>query len=72
MNGKDTFKLKVQNLSCFKQSVRLLYTGSGENDIGYYRNDRALKQLITSLMQAVRLGLKMVRLFPMPLIQLLM
>ena len=45
MNGKDTFKLKVQNLSCFKQSVRLLYTGSGENDIGYYRNDRALKQL---------------------------
>ena len=42
---ESSFKLKAQNLSCFKQSVRLLYTGSGRNSIDNYRNDRALKQL---------------------------
>ena len=42
---ESSFKLKAQNLSCFKQSVRLLYTGSGRNSLDNYRNDRALKQL---------------------------
>ena len=45
MKKQDSFKVKIKNLSCFKQSAKILYTGSGENSIGNYKNDRALKQL---------------------------
>ncbi len=45
MNNENSFKIKAENLSCFTQSVKLLYTGDGDNSIGQYKNDRALKQL---------------------------
>jgi len=38
-------RIKAENLSCFDQSVKLLYTGTGDNDIINYKNDKALKQL---------------------------
>lgn len=44
ING-GSFKIKAENLSCFNQSVKLLYTGDGLNAINKYLNDRALQQL---------------------------
>lgn len=38
-------RIKAENLSCFDQSVKLLYTGTGRNSIDRYQNDRALQQL---------------------------
>lgn len=45
MKNGSSFKIKAENLSCFNQSVKLLYTGDGLNSINKYLNDRALQQL---------------------------
>ena len=44
VNG-GSFKIKAENLSCFNQSVKLLYTGDGKNAITNYGNDRNLNQI---------------------------
>lgn len=44
VNG-GSFKIKAENLTCFNQSVKLLYTGDGKNAITRYGNDRNLNQI---------------------------
>jgi len=42
---KSKVRIKAENLSCFEQPIRLLYSGTGANSINNYLNDRALQQL---------------------------
>lgn len=45
MAENSKVRIKAENLSCFSLPVKLLYTGTGENDIIFYQNDRALQQV---------------------------
>ena len=42
---KSKVRIKAENLSCFGQSIKLLYSGTGENSIDRYLNDRNLNQI---------------------------
>ncbi len=42
---KSKVRIKAENLSCFEQPIRLLYSGTGDNSINNYLNDRNLNQI---------------------------